>query len=225
MKVAVIHGQAHQGNTYHVTHQLIEQLECKKEDVEEFNVNGLEPCVGCFNCILKDEKKCPHYEQMTPMIEAIDAADVIIVDSPNYCMGMTGQLKTFFDHLAYRWFSHRPNGKMTGKIAVAISTTAGGGAKGTTRDIAKQLFWLGIGKTYRISEVVGAWSCDQVTGKKQQQIAQDVNKVAVKIKRKVGKVKPGLKTMFVFKLFKMMQKGMVWNPVDTEYWKMQGWIK
>lgn len=225
MKIAVIHGQSHQGNTYHVTQQLIEQLACKKEEIEEFSVTGLEQCVGCFNCILKDETRCPHQAKMAPMIEAMDAADVIIVDSPNYCMGMTGQLKTFFDHLAYRWFSHRPNGKMSGKIAIAISTTAGSGAKGTTRDIAKQLFWLGIGKTYRISETVGAWSYDQVTGKKQQQIARDVNKVAAKVKHNAGKVKPGLKTVLVFKLFKMMQKNMAWNPADTAYWKMQGWIK
>lgn len=33
MKIAVVHGQAHKGNTYNVTHLLLEQLECNKEDI------------------------------------------------------------------------------------------------------------------------------------------------------------------------------------------------
>lgn len=56
------------------------------------------------------------------------------MDTPNYCMGMTGQLKTFFDHMAYRWLSHSPLGAMQNKIAIAVSTTAGAGAGVATQE-------------------------------------------------------------------------------------------
>jgi len=49
-------------------------------------------------------------------------------------MEMSGQLKTFFDHMAYRWISHRPHPSMKNKIGVAISTTAGAGAKGPQKN-------------------------------------------------------------------------------------------
>lgn len=146
MKVAVIHGQAHKGSTYNVTRSLLDQLNCEEADIMEFQVNGMGQCMGCFSCILKDEERCPHRAQVEPIILAMEEADVIVVESPNYVMGMTGQLKSFFDHLGYRWMAHRPNGEMRKKIAVAISTTAGSGAKKATKDIATQFMWLAIGK-------------------------------------------------------------------------------
>lgn len=39
MKVAVINGQSHHGNTYQVTHLLLDKLNCTAEEVKEFDVN------------------------------------------------------------------------------------------------------------------------------------------------------------------------------------------
>lgn len=36
MKAAVVHGQAHKGSTYHLTHMLLERLNCEKTDISEF---------------------------------------------------------------------------------------------------------------------------------------------------------------------------------------------
>ncbi|HEY8391580.1 MAG TPA: NAD(P)H-dependent oxidoreductase, partial [Capillibacterium sp.] len=44
-------------------------------------------------------------------------------------LGMTGQLKTFLDHMGYRWLPHRPHPQMFRKIGLAVSTAAGAGAK------------------------------------------------------------------------------------------------
>lgn len=224
MKVVVVHGQAHKGNTYHLTHMLLDELDCDKEDVKEFNVNGIGQCVGCYNCILKDEGLCPHWAQMVPIIEAIDQADVIIIDTPNYCMGMSGQLKSFFDHMAYRWMSHRPNGHMRNKIGVAISTTAGMGASKATKDICNQFLWWAVGKTYQLPFTVAAFSWNEVNDKKKMKLARKVKGLGRRINHKVGSVRPGLKTSLYFQMMKMMQKGMVWNKVDHDYWEKQGWI-
>ncbi len=229
MKIVVIHGQTHKGSTYHITKLLLDNLVNRFKDDEdmeivELYVNQIKPCVGCFTCILKDETLCPHREQIETDIEVIEAADIVIGESPNYCMGMTGQLKTFFDHMAYRWMSHRPHPSMVKKIGVAISTTAGVGAGAVTKSIKQQLFWWGIPRIYRISECVAAMSWNDVKPEKKQKIEARVNKIARQIQKKFGKVKPGMKYRFLFRLMKMQQKNNTWNQVDKKHWEENGWI-
>jgi multimeric flavodoxin WrbA len=225
MKVAVVHGQAHKGNTYHFTHMLLDGLDCRREEIAEFNVNGIGQCVGCYSCILKDEKLCPHRSQIEPIINAIDEADVIIIDSPNYVMGMTGQLKSFCDHLGYRWMSHRPNGDLRNKIGVAVSTTAGAGASKTTGAIRTQMSWWSVGKIYHMSSAVSASSWNEVSDKKKKELNKKAAMLAGKINRKVGRVKPGIKTRVLFNIMGRMHQGMAYNPVDVAHWKKNGWIK
>ena len=122
MKIAVLHGQKHHGSTWNTTRLLLDSLASEGDECNEFYVNFIPDCIGCFTCILDDEEKCPHRGLTKPIIKAIEQADILIVDTPNYCMGMTGQLKTFFDHRLSmdiaRWTRCR-------KMAVAVSTTAG----------------------------------------------------------------------------------------------------
>ncbi len=93
-------------------------------DVTEFFLprDFHEYCVGCMQCILKDEKRCLHYEKLRPLTEAMDAA--IILASPVYVYHVTGAMKTFLDHYGYRWLIHRPVASMFGKQGVCISTSA-----------------------------------------------------------------------------------------------------
>lgn len=148
MNVVVVHGQRHKGNTYKVTKMLLEKLNCEESDIKEFHVTNISQCIGCVKCIMEDEKLCPHYNEVKDIISAIDESDIIILESPNYCMNMTGQLKTFCDHMAYRWMVHRPV-DMRKKIGVAISTTSGVGAGKTTKQIKEQLMWWSVGRVYR----------------------------------------------------------------------------
>jgi len=225
MKITVIHGQAHHGSTYHLTQLLLEQLDCSKMDVTEFKVNGISQCIGCFQCILKDENRCPHREQIAPIIQSMETADVIVMASPNYVMGMTGQLKSFCDHMAYRWMSHRPYGEMKNKIGVAISTTAGTGAKKATKDMATQFRWWAVGKSYELPFTVAASSWGEVDNKKRMKLEKKVKKLGRQINAKCGNVKPGIKSRFLFYMMGKMQKGMGYNAVDVSWWEKHGWIK
>ena len=225
MKVAVIHGQAHHGSTYHLTQLLLSKLNCNKEDITEFTVNGMGQCVGCFQCIMKDEHLCPHRAQTEPIIQAIEAADVIVMESPNYVMGMSGQLKSFCDHMAYRWMSHRPNGDMKQKIGVAISTTAGSGAKSVTKEMATQFTWWAVGKSYQLPFVAAVSSWNEVDGKRRAKADKETTRIANAIHKKLGHVKPNLKSKFLFMMMGKMQEGMGYNPVDIAWWSEHGWIK
>ena len=219
MKIAVVHGQAHKGSTWHITQLLIERLNCTAEDVSEFYAGGIEACVGCMQCFLIGEAACPHRSQTEPIIKAIEEADVIIIDSPTYVFQVTGQLKIFFDHMGYRWMSHRPYPAMKQKIGVAVSTAAGAGAKRTTKEIALQMFWWTIGRTYELPFVVAAMSWEEIPVKRKRKIEKKIERTAVAIRQKVGHVKPGIKARFLFFVMRQMHKKMDYNPVESDYWK------
>lgn len=224
MKVVVIHGQAHKGSTYNVTKSLLEYLNCEEANIQEFRVNGMGQCVGCFQCIETDEEKCPHRDLVEPIIIAMEEADVIITESPTYVMSMTGQLKSFFDHLGYRWIAHRPNGGMRKKIGVVISTTAGSGAKKTTKDMKEQLEWLAVGKIYQLPFVVSASSWDRVKDEKKEEIDKKVSTIAKKVNALAGKSKPSLKVRLYFLVMRQMQLRIGYSKIDVDWWKANGWI-
>ncbi|MBN2504583.1 MAG: NAD(P)H-dependent oxidoreductase [Bacilli bacterium] len=227
MEITVIHGQIHRGSTYHVSEALINSLKQSPDDqVNSFMLplDGPTYCVGCVSCIYKGESYCPHKDKVKPIAEAILRSDVIIIDSPTYCLDMSGQLKTLFDHLGYIYMTHRPNGEMFTKIGVAVSTAAGAGAKSVTKSIAKQMFWWGVGKTYRLPFLVKAKNYQEVPELIKAKIAEKTKKLGCKIQTKIGHVKPGLKSKALFKIMSMMHRGNTWNPIDKNHWESRSWL-
>ncbi len=223
MKIAVIHGQSHKGSTYHIAHMLSEKL---RGEVKEFFLprDFGSFCVGCNSCFMKSETFCPHYESLKPLTEAMDEADVIILASPVYVYHATGAMKAFLDHYGHRWMVHRPEGKMFKKQGVCISTAAGAGMKSTNKDMADSLFFWGVAKTYKYGIPVRAVSWDGVSDKKKDDIEKKIARLADKIKRNQGKVKPSIKTRVFFSVMRLAQKS-GWNEVDSVYWKEKGWTE
>lgn len=221
MIITMIHGQSHKGSTYHVARMLAEKLD--GEIIEFFLPRDFKAfCVGCTNCFGKSETLCPHYEQLKPITEAIEKADVLILASPVYVYHVTGAMKAFLDHYGYRWIVHRPYEGMFQKQAVCIATAAGAGMKSTNKDMADSMFFWGIGKTYRYGVGVAATDYERVNSKIKHKIEKKTTKLANKIKRKTGKVKPGIKTKIFFNIMRMLQKK-GWNEADVNYWKEKGW--
>lgn len=224
MKITIIHGQNHKGSTYHIGKQLADKL---GGEVREFFLprDFADNCVGCSQCFAKGEENCPHYSKLEDITKAMDEADVIILTSPVYVYHVTGSMKTFLDHYGYRWMVHRPIDAMFKKQAVCISTAAGAGMKSTNKDMADSLFFWGVPKIYRYGKAVAATSWDGVSEKKKQEIDQATTKLARKIKRKDGRVKPGIKTKGFFYMMRMVQKNFGWCEPDVRYWNEKGWTK
>ena len=221
MRTVVIYGQNHKGSTYHIAHELAVKL--GGELTEFFLPKDFgEFCLGCTQCFLESETKCPHYSKLSPITKAMDAADVIILASPVYVYHATGAMKAFLDHYGYRWMVHSPEESMFRKQGVCISTAAGAGMKSTMKDMADSLFFWGVAKIYKYGSGVAATSWSTVSEKKKAAIDKATDSIAAKIKKRQGKVKPGFKTKAMFGIMRAMQKS-GWNERDVKYWKEKGW--
>ena len=180
MKVVVIHGQNHKGNTYTVAHQLVKKI--GGETTEFFLPRDFdEPCIGCWTCFNKDLTHCPHYKKLKPIIDAIDRADVLILASPVYVYHATGQMMAFLDHFGSRWLVHRPDKRAFQKQGVVIATAAGGGMKSTTKDMADSLFFWGFAKIYRLGLGVRASKPEHLSKGVRKKIDKETDKIAKQI--------------------------------------------
>ena len=224
MKITMIHGQNHKGSTYHIGAMLAKKL---GGEVTEFFLprDFGEFCVGCNSCFMKAAEKCPHYEKLLPINEAMKAADVLILTSPVYVYHASGPMKVWLDHYGYQWLVHRPEESMFTKQAVCISTAAGKGTKTTNQDMADSLWYWGVGKIYKYGENIHAVSYKDISAKKMQEIEENTSKIAAKIKANAGHVKPGLKTRAFFHVMAKLQRDGVRVGVDAEYWKTKGWTE
>lgn len=221
MKIVVIYGQNHKGSTYNIARMLAEKI---NGEIEEFFLprDFGQMCVGCTQCFMKSEELCPHSKELRPITEAMIKADVLILASPVYVYHVTGPMKCWLDHYGYMWMIHRPEESMFSKQAVCISTAAGAGTKATNKDMADSLFYWGVPKIYKLGYAVAATSWDNVPEKKLNKIKKDTTKLAKTINKRNGKVKPSLKTKFIFNLMRNLQKN-GWNEADVSYWKERGW--
>jgi multimeric flavodoxin WrbA len=228
VKIAAIHGQMHKGSTYNITKLFIDKLMIidKSSELKEFFLpkDGPGFCTGCFNCFTKGEEYCFQAEKVQDIVRYIEEADLIILESPCYVMGMSGQLKAFLDHMAYRWMSHRPYHKMFGKVGLVISTAAGTGTKKVNKSLKDNLFFLGVPKVYSYGKNVAAANWTEVKEEKKVKIDKEVSKMSLDIYKKISKVKPGIKMRFMFKIMQLSQKSNTWNPADKEYWARNGWL-
>ncbi|MEO3944732.1 NAD(P)H-dependent oxidoreductase [Gorillibacterium sp. CAU 1737] len=228
MKIVVLHGQMHRGSTYHLVHQVLDHLtgEGKEKTVQEFFMprDAPAPCVGCYRCFLNGEETCPHEAKVQPLVHAIREADLIVLDSPCYVGGMTGQLKTVLDHLAYLWMSHRPEQAMFNKVGLVVSTTAGVGAGKVTKALASNLFFWGVPRIYKLPLVVAAMNWAMVKPAMKEKMARKAKRVAKRIDKQLGRAKPGFKTRMMFRIMRLNQKSNEWNPLDKAHWEDKGWL-
>ncbi|MDO5520106.1 MAG: NAD(P)H-dependent oxidoreductase [bacterium] len=229
MKLAVIHGQGHKGVTYTMTSSLVDKLKEADTQIMEFFLpkDGPEFCIGCNSCFLKGEEHCPSADKVQPIIKAMEAADVIILDTPNYAMEMSGAMKNLMDHFAYRWVTHRPSKAMFKKVAVTICSSAGAPPKHTTKSMARQLKWMGVPRVYYFPLISSAMGVADLKQEKKMKIEKTTEKIAKKVKKQVQHPHASIRNKMFFYIFRKMQMSPEgsWNPKDREWWVSQEWTK
>lgn len=229
MNIAVIHGQDHRGVTYTMTRAVLDRLADGQEEIREFFLpkDGPDFCHGCYACFYKGEAACPSADKVQPIAQAMAWADVILLDSPNYVLEMSGPLKNLMDHLAYRWVAHRPDGTMFTKVGAVLCSSAGAPAGHITRSMAKQLRWLCVPKVYRFPFVCQAPNAAELSDKKRAELERGAARLAEKLRRRAAHPHAGVREKVFFSIFRKMQAapGSAWNPTDRDWWVTQGWTE
>ena len=224
MNIVLIHGQNHKGSTYHIGRMIAKKVTAEKEITEFFLPKDLNHfCLGCYKCIEGDHN-CPFYEEKKRIMDAVEAADLLIFTTPTYCLRASAPMKSFLDMTFTYWMSHRPRTCMFSKKAVVVSTAAGAGAKAATKDISTALFYCGVPYIKRIGVALQAMHWDMVSEKKKEKL----DKITTKLAKKLSNHKKpfvGLRTRFIFFVMSKMQSGgMGSSPMERTYWKENGWL-
>ncbi len=231
LKATILYGNMHKGSTWHCADLLKQALSAagEAEYTEFYLPRDLQQfCNGCFSCFYNGEQTCPHSAQVQPIVAAMEASDVVVLASPVYALDVTGQMKTFLDHLCYMWVSHRPNPLMFHKVGVSIVTTAGAGLSHTAKTLNNSFDFWGFKRRFTLKNGVAASKWAEVSEKKQQKLKQQTERLAAKITRAVRREKqlrPRLFTQFFFNLMKgAMKNNNDWNPTDRKHWEANGWL-
>lgn len=225
MNITVIYGSQRHGSTWHIAQKFISQLACGGE-IREFYLPAALPemCSGCGLCVTQGARYCPHRHYVEPLVQALDQADLIILASATSVYHVTGSMKNFLDHLAYRWMVHRPSPTMFTKSALAITTAAGGGMKETLADMTHSLSYWGIGKIWTYGKAVRSLGWEGVSLRTRRSIDRDVARLTQKIGAGGSAVVPSGDVQRRFHVMRYIQKASMMTPLDHEYWGVRGWL-
>lgn len=221
MRILIINGSAHKGNTWKLVEKAKEYLEKLNTEIEFEEIHlikeNLPFCVGCSNCFRIGHEKCPHYSIVGKIIEKIEKADGIIFSSTTYNMRETALLKNMFDHLCF--MLHRPY-FFTSK-ALIITTTGGIGGNNSAKSIRSTLKGIGFNRCYIFSRASFSWNAYEpddrtliVLNKKVSMFYKDINR---------GKLhSPNVSLLIPYNLFRGMSlayvPGTKYETEDGVYW-------
>ena len=122
--VAVIGSPRRRGNTATLVDAALEELErsgcqCTRIVLAD---KRIEFCSGHVFC---GERTCPHDDDMAGILEQVYAADGLLLATPIYYENVSGQMKTFMDRNATRYYGDEHlTPKVVGLIAVAGESDA-----------------------------------------------------------------------------------------------------
>lgn len=162
MKILMINGSPHEaGCTYTALHEVETVLQ--KAGVEtEWVQLGQRPVAGCIACLhCRKTGRCVFDDQVNEIIERLDEIDGIVVGSPVYYAGASGQICAFLDRLFYTGSAH-----MAGKLGAAVVSCRRGGASAAFDRLNKYF-------TICSMTVVGSQYWNQVHGNTPDEVRQD----------------------------------------------------
>lgn len=133
MKVMLINGSPHaRGCTYTALAEAAGALEKNGIETEFMHVGGT-PVAGCIACgRCRQTGKCFVDDQVNVLLEKLPEIDGLIVGSPVYYAGASGQLIAFLDRAFYA-----AGGRFDGKLAAVVVSCRRGGATAAFEQINK----------------------------------------------------------------------------------------
>lgn len=162
-KVLMINGSPHEfGCTYTALKEVADTLE--KNGVEtEILYLGTKPVAGCIACGKCGQTgRCVFDDQVNRVLDKLDEYSGIVVGSPVYFAGPTGQICAFLDRLFYCG-----GDRMKGKVAAAVVSCRRGGASASFDRLNK---YFSISNMH----IAGSQYWNQIHGKTPAQAVKDL---------------------------------------------------
>lgn len=162
-KVLLINGSPHElGCTYTALKEVADTLE--KNGVEtEILYLGTKPVAGCIACGKCGQTgRCVFNDQVNRVLDKLAEYQGIVVGSPVYFAGPTGQICAFLDRLFYCG-----GDRMKGKVAAAVVSCRRGGATAAFDRLNKYF-------TISNMHVAGSQYWNQIHGKTPAQAVKDL---------------------------------------------------
>ena len=119
--VAVLGSPRAKSNSSALARTILEGASKFGADVQEFVLNKLQfkGCQACETCKTKLDH-CVLNDDLTPVLEAVREADVVILATPNYFGEVSGQFKSFF-YLTYSFLNSDFSSRLKpGKTSVFV---------------------------------------------------------------------------------------------------------
>lgn len=163
-KILLISGSPRSGGcTYTALREVADTLEKNGVETELIEI-GNRPVAGCIACgKCRETGRCVFNDDAVNRIsEKLDEYDGIVVGSPVYYAGPSGQICAFLDRLFYS-----SGGRMAGKIGAAVVSCRRGGASSA---------FDRLNKYFQISNMLVASSqyWNQVHGNTPDEVRQDI---------------------------------------------------
>ncbi len=164
MKVLLVNGSPHpKGCTYTALNEVTKEFVKEGIDFEIFHI-GKQPirgCIACMACVKSQEGYCVFDDDpVNVVIDKIRASDALIIGSPVYYAGISGQIKSFMDRVFFagRGFEN--------KLASSVVSCRRGGASAAF-DQMNHYF------TISSMHVISSQYWNQVHGHMPAQVMQD----------------------------------------------------
>lgn len=162
-KVLMINGSPHEfGCTYTALKEVADTLEKNGMETEILYL-GIKPVAGCIACGKCGQTgRCVFNDQVNRVLEKLAEYQGIVVGSPVYFAGPTGQICAFLDRLFYCG-----GDRMKGKVAAAVVSCRRGGATAAFDRLNKYF-------TISNMHVAGSQYWNQIHGKTPAQAVKDL---------------------------------------------------
>ena len=180
-------------------------------------------CRGCRACFDRGEEKCPHKDDLLPIMSKLFQADGIIAASPVYVEDVNGIMKNWIDRMAF--LCHRP--AFAGKTAYIITTSGMGTSNHARNTILTAFTTWGIKIAGHSRFRMGERMEPEVIESK---YTDESNRAAAKLFNAVKNHSYAKPTLYSLIAFKVQQ--VCWQKVskhqdtfDYYYWDNHGWLQ
>lgn len=229
MKIAVLNGTPLKGVTDAMKKEFLKHLREGNEIIEFYPEDFPPFCVGCKNCFLRGEEKCPHFAKKAPVWEAMLGADVLVFAYPVYALRAPASVKSLLDHLCVHWMVHRPEPAFFEKTAVIITNSVGAPNGAAQRDVKTSLNWMGLSHVYTCgAPMMGDIFIDQMSEKHRQMLERKMKRLAEKVREVRPYHRMSLKVRVLFGVAKLQHKMVLKTEaapgLDSAHYIRHGWI-